>query len=192
MAKTPEVVQVRNRAEWRAWLENNHTQTESILLVTYRQDAGDVYIPYEELVEEALCFGWIDSTRRRLDDRRASLLMAPRKAGSGWAHTNKMRVERLIAADRMAPAGMAKIAEARNDGSWTRLDDVEALVVPDDLALALARHPGAEQHFASFPPSSRKLILGWIKDAKRPETRAKRVEETALLALRNERAHHPR
>lgn len=188
MATSPEIVEVHDRDEWREWLQANHQQSESILLVTYRQDAGERYIPYEAIVEEALCFGWIDSTRRPLHDGRSTLLLTPRKPGSGWSQANKNRVERLVAAGKIAPAGMAKINQAKQDGSWSRNDDAEALVIPDDLARALADHPEARQHFDAFPPSSRRVMLQWVYDARRPETRARRIEEIATKAARNERA----
>lgn len=144
---------------------------------------------YEESVEEALCFGWVDSRPRKLDAERTMLWFAPRKPGSGWARTNKQRVERLRAAGLMAPAGLAAVESAKADGSWTKLDAVEDLVVPPDLAAALAEHPPAVANFDAFPKSARRGILEWLVQAKTAPTRAKRVEETARLAQRNERAN---
>jgi uncharacterized protein YdeI (YjbR/CyaY-like superfamily) len=115
--------------------------------------------------------------------------MAPRKPGSGWSALNKRRVERLLAEGRIAPAGLAKIQAARADGSWTALDAVEALEVPEDLHAALAGYPDARRRFDAFPPSARKMILGWISTAKKPETRAARIAETARLAQQNVRAY---
>ena len=145
-------------------------------------------LDYEAAVEEALCFGWVDSTGGKVDDERGKLYFAPRKMRSPWAATNKARVARLIADGRMAPAGLAAIERAKANGSWEVLDSVERLEVPDDLAGALDRHPPAAANFAAFPPSARKMHLGWVATAMRPETRADRIEAIATAAARNERA----
>jgi uncharacterized protein YdeI (YjbR/CyaY-like superfamily) len=179
------------RAEWRAWLEANHARPEGVWMVSWKRATGRPRVEYEEAVEEALCFGWIDAIAKTLDEERAMQWFAPRKPGSGWSATNKRRIERLLAEGRMAPAGLAKIDAARADGSWTSLDAVEALEVPDDLRAALAGYPDARRHFDAFPNSARKMILGWIASARKPETRAKRVEETARLAQENVRAYPP-
>ena len=170
----------------------NHTRAEGVWLITYKKAAGKPTLSYEESVEEALCFGWIDSIARKLDEERSMLYFAPRKAGSGWSRPNKTRIERLMADGRMAPAGLAKIEAAKADGSWTLLDAVENLEVPDDLAAEFARYPDARANFDAFPRSARRGILEWIVQAKRPETRAKRVAETARLAQANVRANQPR
>jgi uncharacterized protein YdeI (YjbR/CyaY-like superfamily) len=180
------LVPADDRETWRAWLADNHATTRGAWLVTWRRGHGPA-LGYEAAVEEALCFGWIDSTAGRVDDRRSKLYFAPRKPGSGWAATNKARVERLLAAGLMAPAGIAVVERARADGSWTSLDAIEQGIVPDDLAAALAAHPPAAINFESFPKSARRAILVWIAGAKRPETRAARVRETAERAARNER-----
>ena len=182
-------VQVESRAEWRAWLDANHTRTESIWLVTFKKAAGERYLSYDDVVEEALCFGWIDSLGRTLDHERTMLLLSPRKSGSGWSRANKERIERLIAQGLIAAPGLAKIEQAKADGSWARLDQVEALIIPDDLAEALSRHEGAATNFEAFPRSAKRGILEWIMQAKRPETRAKRIAETARLAAENRRAN---
>jgi uncharacterized protein YdeI (YjbR/CyaY-like superfamily) len=177
------------RAEWRAWLEQNHTRKEGIWLVTYKKTTGKPRVEYDESVEEALCFGWIDSKGNKLDEERSLLWFAPRKKGSNWAAPNKVRVKRLIAAGLMTPAGLAKIDAAKADGSWSALDAVEALEVPQDLAAALGSYSVAGQNFEAFPRSAKRAILEWIANAKRPETRAKRIEETARLAQDNIRAN---
>ena len=133
--------------------------------------------------------GWIDSSGRKLDDERSMLWFTRRKPGSGWAGTNKERVVRLEAEGRMTPAGRAMIEAAKADGSWTLLDDVENLVVPDDLAAAFERHPGSRENFDAFPPSARRAILDWIVHAKRDATRTARLEESARLAAQNVRAN---
>ena len=181
------VVETSDRATWRAWLEANHATATGVWLVSWRRHHGTP-IDYGGAVEDALCFGWVDSRGEVLDERRARLYFAPRKPTSGWAASNKERVERLIRDGRMAPAGLAAIERAKANGSWTILDSVEAGIVPEDLAAALAAHPPAADHFAGFRPSVRKQILGWIATARRPETRAARVRETAERAQRNERS----
>ena len=143
--------------------------------------------PYEEAVEEALCFGWVDGTAGTIDEERGKQYFAPRKPNSGWAATNKARVERLIAEGLMAPAGLAAIERARANGSWELLDSVERLEVPADLATALDGHPPAAANFAAFPPSVRKQLLTSLVMARRPETRAERVRRIAEAAARNER-----
>ena len=141
------------RAEWRSWLEQNWTRTEGIWLVSYKKDTGKPRFEYDEAVEEALCFGWVDSKPNKLDDERSLLWFAPRKRGTGWSKPNKERVERLIAQGLMAPPGLAKIEAAKQDGSWTALDAVEALEIPPDLAEALASYPSAATNFDAFPRS---------------------------------------
>ena len=184
-----EQVEVTSRAELRAWLEANHTRRDSIWVVTYKESAGQRHVPYDTVAEEALCFGWIDSTPRRLDEKRSMRRLSPRKPGSGWSAINKARIERLIAENRMTPAGLARIEAAKADGSWSLLDVVEILAVPDDLAAALANHPPAAIHFEAFPKSVKRSILEWINQARKPETRTRRVTETASLAAENKRAN---
>jgi uncharacterized protein YdeI (YjbR/CyaY-like superfamily) len=176
-----------DRAEWRAWLAEHHRGGGGVWLVLWRPTSGRTGLSYEEAVQEALCFGWIDGKAARLDDERTMLRFSPRKPGSGWARSNKLRVERLLAEGRMAEAGLARVEEARRDGSWTRLDAVEDLVVPEDLAAAFAGRPGAWEHWDGLPRSVRRTALAWIAEAKRPGTRARRVGETARRAARGER-----
>jgi uncharacterized protein YdeI (YjbR/CyaY-like superfamily) len=176
-----------SRAEWRAWLAGHHDRRHEVWLVLWRPRSGRTGLTYDEAVEEALCFGWIDGKAAGLDDQRTMLRFSPRRRGSGWARSNKLRVERLLAEGLMTEAGLALIEEAKRDGSWTRLDAVEDLVVPDDLAAALAAHPGARESWDGFPPSVRRAALLRIVEAKRPETRAKWVAETARRTARGER-----
>jgi uncharacterized protein YdeI (YjbR/CyaY-like superfamily) len=182
-------VHPETRAQWRDWLEAEHGGGSGVWVVTWRKSSGKPAPTYAELVEEALCFGWVDSIGRTLDDDRTMLRMSPRKPGSGWARTNKERVARLTAAGLMADAGLESIRRAKEDGSWSKLDDVENLVVFDDLAAALADRPPARANWDAFPPSVRRGILEWIVQAKRAPTRENRVRETAQMAQRNERAN---
>jgi uncharacterized protein YdeI (YjbR/CyaY-like superfamily) len=177
------------RAEWRAWLAANHSRTEGVWLVTFKKTTGKPRVEYDESVEEALCFGWVDSKANALDDARSMLWFAPRKGRSGWSRPNKERVARMIAAGLMAPAGQAKIDAAKADGTWELLDAVEALEIPPDLAAEFAKYPKAAANFAAFPRSVKRSILEWIVQAKRPETRSKRVAETAKLAEDGKRAN---
>jgi uncharacterized protein YdeI (YjbR/CyaY-like superfamily) len=181
-------VEADDRATWRAWLEANQATSSGAWLVTWRPRSGRVGLDYEAAIEEALCFGWVDSTGGRVDEERGKLYFAPRKPRSGWAATNKARVERLLAEGRMRPAGLAAIERAKANGSWEVLDSVERLEIPDDLAVALAAAPPAAANFAAFPPSARKQLLGWVAFALRPETRATRIRQVAEAAARNERA----
>ena len=181
-------VHADDRATWRAWLEANHAVARGAWLVTWSARSGRVGLDYEAAIEEALCVGWVDSTGGRFDDARGKLYFAPRKPRSLWAATNKARVERLIRDGRMTPAGLAAIERAKANGSWTILDSAERLEVPADLAGALAAHPPAADNFAAFPPSARKMLLGWVATAVRPETRAARIAKVAGAAARNERA----
>lgn len=186
-ALPPNVVQPSSRAAWRQWLGRNHGRTDGIWVVSFKKSSGKAGPGYEALVQEALCFGWIDSKPRRLDEARYMLWFAPRKAGSGWSVPNQRRVNRLILAGLMAKPGLAKVLAAKADGSWSKLETVEALAVPEDLARALAG--AAARNFDAFPRSAKRGILEWILQAKRPETRAKRIAETARLAARNQRAN---
>jgi uncharacterized protein YdeI (YjbR/CyaY-like superfamily) len=185
-------VQCETREAWRAWLEANHATATSAWLVTWKPRSGNPVLAYEAAVEEALCFGWIDSSGGQVDDQRSRLYFAPRKPRSGWARSNKLRIERLIAEGRMAPAGLAAIERAKANGSWTLLDDVENLVVPPDLRVALEAAPPAADQWAAFPPSTRRMHLEWVAQARRAETRAARIEAIASAAARNERANQPR
>ena len=179
----------KSRAEWRKWLAENHTRTQGIWLISYKKATGKSRFDYGESVEEALCFGWIDSKPGKLDEERSMLWFAPRKAGTGWSKLNKERVDKLIESGLMAPAGLAKVEAAKKDGSWNALDAVDALEIPPDLAKAFSRNKTAKAYFDTFPRSVKRAILEWIINAKKPETRAKRIEETVAKAEQNIRAN---
>src|SRR5687768_5453741 len=181
------LVEAGDGAAWRAWLEANHASSGGAWLVTRRPRSGRPGLEYGTAVEEALCFGWVDGTAGRVDDERSKLYFAPRKPRSGWAATNKARVERLIAEGRMAPAGLEAIERAKANGSWALLDSVERLEVPDDLAVALEARPPASANFSAWPPSVRKQALASLVQARRPETRSERIRKIAEAASRNER-----
>lgn len=185
-----ERVEVLTREELRNWLAANHTRNEAVWLVSHKK-ASPHYLEYDAIVEEALCFGWIDSTANALDDMRSMLLPSPRRKGSMWSRANKIRVDKLAAAGLLRPPGLAKIEQAKLDGSWTFLDDIDALIVPPDLQAALESQPPALDYWTAFPPSAKRAILYWVKSAKRPGTRATRIGKSAELAARNIRATTP-
>ena len=179
-------IQPASRAEWRAWLEANHRDSAGVWLVSWKKRAARPTVAYEEAVEEALCYGWIDGVYNRVDDDRSMQYFAPRKPRSTWARTNKERVARLEAADLMAEAGRRAVEVARANGSWESLDIIDALVVPDDLAAALAASPEARARFDASSVSVRRSALAWVYQARRPETRARRIERIAATAGRGE------
>ena len=181
-------VDPRTRARWRAWLAKHHGREEGTWLVLGKKSSRVKRLAYDDAVEEALCFGWIDSRTRSLDDQRTMIWMSPRKARSSWSKSNKERVERMVAAGRMAAPGLAVIEAAKKLGTWSALDKVDALEIPQDLARALRAARGYE-NFNAFPPGSRRNVLAWIEGAKKDETRARRIAETARLAAMNIRVH---
>lgn len=184
-------IEFRSRQELRNWLHANHSIADTFWLVSFKKHVTDCYIPYGEIVEELLCYGWIDSRTRRLDEDRTMLLVGRRKPGSTWSAANKKRVAELEKAELMTAAGRDKIDAARRDGSWSYLDDIENLVIPDDLSDALNANKTAQRKFDAFNKSAKKVILLWIKTAKRSDTRAKRVSETVRLAAKGLKAAHP-
>ncbi len=166
-------------AAWRAWLEEHHATKREVWLVLLKRHVPRPSIRLEEAVEEALCLGWIDGMLRRIDDESHMLRFTPRRSDSVWAASNKARVERLIAEGRMRPEGLALVEEAKRRGEWDRADEREDVsTVPDDLAEALARDATAREAWERLAPSMKKQYLYWISEAKRSETRARRVAET--------------
>ena len=183
-----ELVYLQDRGAWRRWLEQHHASAQGVWLVSWRPSTGKPRIEYAAVVEEALCFGWIDGHQKPVDDERIMNLLTPRKPGSAWASSNKRRVAKLEAAGLMADAGKRRVEAAQADGSWSRYDAAEALEIPPDLTAALAANQEAARNFAGFTDAAMRTILRWLIDAKRPETRAKRIAETVELAERNERS----
>jgi uncharacterized protein YdeI (YjbR/CyaY-like superfamily) len=184
-----EEVHLETREQWRAWLTAHHETAASVWLVSWRRQTGRPAVSYDDAVCEALAFGWIDSTAGTVDAERSRMYFAPRRRGSGWARSNKQRLEALERDGLMTEAGRRVVRAAQADGSWTLLDDVEDLVVPADLAAAFEAHPGARAHWDAFPPGARRALLTWIVTAKRPATREKRVAETAAAAAEGRRAN---
>ncbi len=181
-------IEVASRAELRDWLEQHHDDCPGIWLVT-RKAGRPGHVPYPEVVEEALCVGWVDGQARRVDDDRTSQLLTPRRPRSGWARTNKERVTRLRLAGLMRPAGEAAITRAQENGSWTLLDDVEDLVEPPDLRAALDASPEARRTWDGFPPSARRAMLSWLVSARTTPTRDKRISLMVAEAAEGRRAY---
>lgn len=182
-----ERVEVESVEQWRAWLEANHGQAEGVWLVTFKRASPRPTADYVALVEESLCFGWIDGTARTVDDERSMLWLAPRRKGSVWAASNRERVERLEREGRLWPTGQAVADRARADGSWSILIPAERGEVPDDLAVALDEQLPARATWEAYPPSVRLQALSSIYMAKRPDTRAKRVAVIVERAAAGER-----
>jgi len=182
-------VEVKSLAELQKWLRKNHTQKESVWLVTYKKIIPEFYIEYSDVVDELLCFGWIDSLPRKLDETRKMLRISPRKPKSVWSKINRDKVEKMIAAGKMNKAGLEIIKLAKENGSWDVLKPVDSNLVPNDLKLVFSKHPNSEKNFAAFPASTRRAILEWIVQAKTETTRQKRILETARLASKNLRAN---
>ena len=179
--------QPQNLADWHDWLAANHTRTEGVWVVQWRPSSGRTAVPYEELVREALCWGWIDGQVKVLDELLAMQWVAPRRAHSGWAASNKARVAELEREGRLQPAGIAEIERAKANGMWTIYDSVEALEEPVELAAALNALPAARTAWNGFPPSVRKQALASIAMAKRSETRAARITAIVEKSARGER-----
>jgi len=177
MEKRIEPKLFRDREDWRRWLAANHGKASEIWLAYYKKGTGKKSVTYEEALDEALCYGWIDSTVRALDPERYMQRWTPRKPGSIWSAKNKKSLARLSAEGRMCEPGSAKVREAKRDGSWTTLDAVDRdLTTPAELLDALAARPGARDKFDALSPSQRKLWGWWIQSAKRVETKVRRIE----------------
>lgn len=179
----------KDREAWRQWLQENHDQEKSIWLIIYKKDSATPSVYYDEAVDEALCFGWIDSKPNKRDEESFFQFFAKRNPNSNWSRVNKNKVERLINQGLMSEAGLKMIEIAKRNGTWTALDEVENLVIPEDLQQAFHANPTAWQYFDAFPRSVKRGILEWLLNAKRPETRQKRIEETVALAAQNIRAN---
>ena len=187
--KDAEQVLIESPRQWRDWLSENHATSSGIWLVTWRPASGKPQVTYEEAIEEALCFGWIDGQAQTLDADRTALWLTRRRTGSGWSVLSKQRVARVEADGRMTPVGRAVIDVAKADGSWSRFDDADNLVLPQDLLDAFEQRPGSREHWETFSEAVRRGILRWIVEAKRDVTRSARIEETADLAAEGIPAH---
>ena len=174
-------LEITTADELRSWLDANHATDGSVWLVTYKKHVTERYVSVSEILDELLCFGWIDGVRRKLDEDRTMQLISPRRT-QHWAKTYKDRAARLIDEQRMHAAGLASIAESKRLGLWDFMDDVDALIIPDDLEVALRAQSEAFDYFDSAADSYKRNVLRWIKLAKTPPTRAKRIAQTAELS----------
>lgn len=180
-----ETVYATDRQAWRQWLIENHQTSLGVWLVYYKIKSGLTSIQYNEAVKEALCYGWIDSKVKSLDENRYKQIFTPRKARSVWSKLNKQYIEELIQEGLMSEMGFQKIAMAKEDGSWTTLDEIEALIIPPDLKQALESSETANKNFQRFSNSAKKNLLFWVASAKRKETRLKRIEQIIDSAMQN-------
>lgn len=183
---TSEEVYVRSKAELRDWLAHNYARPEGIWLVFNKGESRTIQT--REIVEELLCFGWIDGRAGSVDITKTKLYISPRRPNSKWSKVNKNIVAQIINSDRMTPAGLKVINAAKQSGTWNALDGVENIKIPPDLKKEFKNNPGSAENFDAFPRSAKKVILEWILTAKRPDTRAKRVIETAQSAAKNIRS----
>lgn len=185
--KEIEIFYPKNKKEWRVWLENNHARLNSVWVVFYKKASGISTISWSDSVDEALCFGWIDSKKIAIDAEKSHQFFSKRKPKSTWSKINKLKVERLIAEGLMTKAGFESIEIAKQNGLWTILDDVDALVIPPDLQAAFDKYPSSRAFFESLSNSIKKMMLYWIISAKQAETRQKRINEIAELASQNQK-----
>lgn len=177
---------------WRAWLAEHGKTKDAVFLIIYHKDSPTPSIGYKESIEHALCYGWIDSKAIKRDEESFYLTFTKRNPKSKWSTVNKERAARMIAAGLMRAEGQAMIDLAKETGAWDALEESGNAVIPDDLQKAFDDNQAAFENFDKFPPSSKRLILEWILNAKRPETREKRIAQSVEMASRNERANHPR
>jgi uncharacterized protein YdeI (YjbR/CyaY-like superfamily) len=179
----------KSRKEWRKWLEKNHKKEKSVWLIIYNKSSQTPSVYYPEAVDEALCFGWIDSKPNKRDAESRYQYFAKRNPKSNWSKINKEKVARLLAAGLMSDAGLEMVQLAKESGTWNALDKVELLELPDDLMKLFTRNTIAFKNWEQFPKSTKRGILDWIQNAKRTETRNKRIDETVTLAAKNIRAN---
>lgn len=180
----------KNQAEWREWLQEHHSDKQAVWLQQHAKKSEKPSITWSDAVDEALCFGWIDSKKVKLDHETTLQFFSKRKAKSTWSKINKDKIDRLIAEGKMTPAGLAIIEIAKKNGSWNILDEVEDLILPPDLEIALKSQPPAMDYYEGLSKSIKKMMLYWLVSAKRPETRQKRIDEIATLAAIRQKPKH--
>ena len=180
-----------DRAAWREWLERHHAARTQVWLLLHKKHVEEPNVRYDEAVEEALCWGWIDGLTKRWDERSYAVRFTPRKPGSVWSESNVERVTRMIAEGRMTPAGQALVDEAKRRGTWDEAASGRLDVTPPDLEAALAGVPAAQEQWATWAPSHRRQYIYWVLDAKRPETRARRVADVVRRAAAGIRPGEP-
>ena len=191
MASDDSIAVACSADDWRAWLARNCRSATEVWLVLHHQDSGTPRLRYDEAVEQALCFGWIDGLHRGRDADSSQLRFTPRTARSRWSQRNRQRAAKMIELGLMTEYGLAAIEQAKAAGTWQLLSDEPRRAMPPDLQERLDGNDVARMNFESFPPSSKRLILGWIAIAKRPDTRRRRIDQTVNLAVLNIRANQP-
>ncbi|OIQ27064.1 MAG: hypothetical protein BM564_13425 [Bacteroidetes bacterium MedPE-SWsnd-G2] len=174
-----------DKKEWRKWLKLNHNKNNGVWLIFHKKKSPNYNLSWSESVDEALCFGWIDSTKRSIDSTTYKQYFCKRKAKSNWSRINKNKIEALIDQGLMKEAGFKSIEIAKENGSWTILDEVEALIIPEDLKEKFTNYEGASEYFAGLSKSVKKSLLYWIMSAKRKETRQNRILDIAKNASIN-------
>jgi len=184
-SKEIETVCPESRTDWRKWLEKNHQSKQSVWLVFYKKKSKKPTLTWSEAVDEALCFGWIDSVKKTIDTEKYKQYFSKRKAKSNWSKINKDKVEILIEQGLMKEEGYKSIEIAKENGSWIILDGVEELEIPEDLKEEFANYKGSMEYFNSLSKSAKKILLYWVISAKRKETREKRIIEIAENASKN-------
>jgi uncharacterized protein YdeI (YjbR/CyaY-like superfamily) len=172
----------KSQTEWRQWLHENHLSKTSVWLIFYKKKSEQPTISWSEAVDEALCFGWIDSVKKKLDEDRSIQFFSKRKPNGTWSKINKAKVDELIASGKMMEAGYNIILTAKQNGSWSILDEVEELIIPKDLEKEFKRKPGSKDYFLSLSKSVKKMMLQWIVLAKQDATRQKRINEIVEMA----------
>jgi uncharacterized protein YdeI (YjbR/CyaY-like superfamily) len=177
-------------AAWEAWLDAHHADAPGLWLQIAKAGSGVASVTYAEALEVALCYGWIDGLKASLDERFWLQKFTPRRARSGWSRVNREKVQELIAAGRMRPAGLRQVELAQADGRWDAAYASQSTIeVPPDLEAAFEAHPAARAFFATLNSANRYAVLYRIHTAKRPETRAKRVEQLVAMLERGEKLH---
>lgn len=181
-------VYFKNRKEWRDWLKQNHDKSNGIWLIFYKKHTEKISLAYEDAVKEALCFGWIDSIVRRIDDEKFARKITPRKAKSNWSKLNKKRADQLIEDGLMTEFGMTKINEAKTTGYWEKSLIYEPITeFPEIFRKALDKNQKANDNFNKLAPSYQKHYIGWIASAKRQTTKERRVQESISLLEKGEK-----
>ncbi|MCG8409978.1 MAG: YdeI/OmpD-associated family protein [Bacteroidales bacterium] len=166
-----------DKKDWRNWLEQNHKTKEAVWLIFYKKKSNTPNLTWSEAVDEALCFGWIDGVKKTMDSDRYVQYFTKRKSNSNWSKVNKDKIQKMIELGLVTESGLKSIEIAKQNGSWTLLDAVENLEIPEDLEQEFKRYPESKNYFMSLSKSVRKGMLGWVVLAKRPETKAKRIAE---------------
>lgn len=178
----------KNSDEWRNWLQENHLKKESIWLIIYKKESKNPSVYYPQAVDDALCFGWIDSVPNKRDDESYYQFFSKRNLKSNWSKVNKLKVERLLKENKMMPQGLKMVEYAKENGTWDALNRVDDLIIPDEMNALFSKNETAKNNFENFPASTKRGIFKWVYNAKQDATKLKRITETVNLAAENKRA----